>query len=280
MWGSIFNGLMPIFKMVGWFLVPVLAAVALLVLMVVVFFIHYRFFLKMPVPVSKHEKFKKPGILKKIFWLFPRQFIDDMFHRDPDEFKEYGLHMMCGEQGSGKTTAVVALLKDLEKRYPKCKVRSNFSYIGEVGAINHWKDLVHNDNGIYGQVEVLDEIQTWFSSLQSKDFPPEMITEISQQRKQRKMIIGTAQVFSRIAKPIREQTTFVYLPMTLAGCFTWVRVSKPRYWDDEKQTFKHYIRHYFFIHTKEVREAFDTYKKVEKYKKDGFKEDKLRLIEN
>lgn len=154
------------------------------------------------------------------------------------------------------------------------------NYLHQDGEINHWKELVQNDNGIYGQVEVLDEIQTWFSSLQSKDFPPEMITEISQQRKQRKMIIGTAQVFSRIAKPIREQTTFVYLPVTMFGCFTWVRVSKPRYWDDEKQTFKHYIKHYFFIHTKEVRDAFDTYKKIEKYKADGFKNDELRIVQN
>lgn len=244
------------------------------------FFFYYRFKLKMEVPVSIYEKYKTPSILKRIFWQFPQRFIDDLFHRDPDEFKEHGLHMFCGEQGSGKTISVVQKLIELKHRYPKSTIRTNMNYNHEDGAIEHWKDLVQNDNGIYGQVEVLDEIQTWFSSLQSKDFPPEMITEISQQRKQRKMIIGTAQVFSRIAKPIREQTTFVYLPMTIMGCLTWVRVSKPRYWDDEKQTFKHYIRHYFFVHTREVREAFDTYKKIEKYQAEGFKEDKLRIEAN
>ena len=96
--------------------------------------------------------------------------------------------MICGEQGSGKTVALCAKLLDLKKKYPKCLIRTNMNYLNQDDEIIHWKQLVDNDNGIYGQVEVLDEIQTWFSSLQSKDFPAEMITEISQQRKQRKNV--------------------------------------------------------------------------------------------
>lgn len=258
---------------------PIWVTAIIVSFMMFCFFIQYRFFKKLRVPYSEFEPYKAPSKLKRIFWQFPQRFIDDLFNRNPDEFKEHGLHMFCGEQGSGKTTAVVQKLLELQQRYPQSKVRTNMNYIHEVEPIEHWKTLVQNDNGIYGQIEVLDEIQTWFSSLQSKDFPPEMITEISQQRKQRKMIIGTAQVFSRIAKPIREQTTFVYLPMTFFGCFTWVRISKPQYWDDEKQAFKRFIRHYFFVHTDEIRNAFDTYKKIEKYQKDGFKEDKLRIVD-
>ncbi|WP_313150968.1 hypothetical protein [Lysinibacillus capsici] len=268
-----------IMKFIAIILSPVLLAVIVFVLSYGGWFLHYRLIKKMKVPVSEFPAYRAPGILKRIFWMFPKQLIDDLFHRDPDEFKEYGLHMFCGEQGAGKTTAVVELLVNrMKKRYPRSKIRTNMNFRYQDGPINHWEDLVQNENGIYGQIEVLDEIQTWFSSLQSKNFPPEMLTEISQQRKQRKMLVGTAQVYSRIAKPIREQTTFVYLPVTIMGCLTWVRVSKPRYWDDEKQTFKHYIKHYFFIHTKEVRDAFDTYEKIEKYKKEGFKDDKIRTL--
>lgn len=257
---------------------PVLIPVVVIVFMMFVFFFQYFFIKKMRVPTSDYEKYKKPSFWRRLFIEFPHRYIDDLFNRTPDEFKEHGLHMFCGEQGSGKTTSVVHKLLELQDKYPQCKIRTNMNYSHEHDAITHWKDLVQNDNGVFGQVEVLDEIQTWFSSLQSKDFPPEMITEISQQRKQRKMIIGTAQVFSRIAKPIREQTTYVYLPLTLFGCFTWVRVSKPHYWDDEKQRFKRYIKHYFFIHSEKVRDAFDTYQKIEKYKNEGFKEDKLRIV--
>lgn len=259
---------------------PVILIIIGIFVMMMYFFSKYRFVYKMKIPTPEVERTRPPGLLKKLLYLFPKTFIDDMFNRDADEFREYGLHMFCGEQGSGKTTAIVETLIRLKGRYPKSKIRTNMNYKNQDGEVNHWKELVQNDNGIYGQIEVLDEIQTWFSSLQSKDFPPEMITEISQQRKQRKMIIGSAQVFSRIAKPIREQTTFVYCPMTIMGCLTIVRVSKPKYWDDEKQQFKKFIRNYFFIHTKDVRDAFDTYLKIEKYKKDGFKEDTIRLVNN
>lgn len=221
--------------------------------------------------------YRKPSFFKRIFWDFPKQYVDDLFSNNPDEFKEYGLHMFCGEQGSGKTTAVVHKLLELQSKYPRLKVRTNMNYLFQDGEIYHWQDLIKNENGIFGQVEVLDEIQTWFSSNNSKDFPVEMLTEVSQQRKQRKMLIGTAQVFSRMAKPIREQTTFVYLPRTILGCFTWVRVSRPEYWNDEDQIFKRYIKHYFFIHNAKIRNSFDTYQKIEKYKEVGFKEDSVRL---
>lgn len=219
---------------------------------------------------SSSSRYKADSVLKRIYVDFPRQFWLDRFNRDPDEFDEYGLHLFCGEQGSGKTTAVVHLLQILKKKYPRLKIRTNFSYKYEDEELTDWKQLISNDNGIYGQVEVIDEIQTWFSSLQSKNFPPEMLTEISQQRKQRKMLIGTAQVFGRVAKPIREQTTFVYLPMTLFGCLTIVRVSKPIYYDEENFRFKKYIRTYFFVHNEKIRNAFDTYRKIERYRDEGF----------
>lgn len=272
--------LLILFKWVLILLSPLITAVLLVLLNSFGFFLFYRFIKKMPVPKRSQPLPKKQGVLYRLFWAFPRQLMIDFFERNPDEFREYGLHMIVGEQGSGKTTALVERLIWLQKEYPLAKVRTNMGYSEEMAPLEHWKDLVHNDNGIFGQIEVLDEIQTWFSSLQSKDFPPEMLTEISQQRKQRKMIFGTAQVFGRIAKPIREQTTFVYLPITFFGALTWVRVSKPRYYDEEKQRFKHYIRHYFFVHNKQIREAFDTYKKIEKYKSEGFKEENFRIVQN
>lgn len=258
-----------------WLLSPIWISLLILLINGTIFFIQYRFVKKMRVPTSLYEKRKPDGFFKRLFWLFPQRFIDDLFNRDPDAFSMHGLHMFCGEQGSGKTTAIAHMLLELKDKYPAVKVRTNMNYLHQDGEITHWKELVKNENGIYGQIEVLDEIQTWFSSNLSKDFPVDMITEISQQRKQRKALIGSAQVFSRIAKPIREQTTRVYLPVTFFGCLTWVRVSKPQYWDDEKQQFKRFIKHYFFVHTAEIRDSFDTYKKIEKYNEFGFKEDSV-----
>ena len=221
--------------------------------------------------IKSESKYKKTSMIKRLLWQFPRRLALDIVNRNPNHFREYGLHMFCGEQGSGKTVAVVEMLIRMKEIYPKVKIRTNMDYKYEDGKIESWRQLIKCDNGEFGQIEVIDEIQAWFSSLESKDFPPEMLAEISQQRKQRKMIVGTAQVFSRIAKPIREQTTFVYLPLTILGCLTIVRKTKTQFWDDEKQTFKRYLSTYFFVHTDKIREAFDTYKKIERYSKKGFK---------
>lgn len=219
---------------------------------------------------GKIPQVKRIGIFKRLFILFPNRLAKDIYNRDPLDFKEHGLHLFCGEQGSGKTTALVDMLLKWSKRYPSMKIYTNMDYKNQDGSLNHWKDILELNNDTYGVTIVLDEIQTWFSSNESKDFPPEMLTEISQQRKQRKAIIGTAQVFSRIAKPIREQATYIYLPMTIAGCLTIVRKTKAEFWDNEKQRFKRYIGTYFFVHTDEIRESFDTFKKIEKYKRIGF----------
>lgn len=217
-------------------------------------------------------KLVKRSILKRLYVDFPRRWALDVYERDPDQFKEYGLHMFCGHQGSGKTISMVHLIQSLQAKYPKLQLMTNMEMVGEDFKLSHWRDLIDNTNGEKGMICVLDEIQNWFNSMQSKNFPPEMLTEISQQRKQQKMLIGTSQVFSRIAKPIREQTTFVYCPRTILGCLTIVRRTRPEFWNDEKQIFTKFEKTYFFVHDDKIRNAFDTYKKIEKYSTQGFKE--------
>ena len=256
------------FKLILTVLSPVLILLAGMIISFFCQFIYLRtkgYKLKGSIP-----KVKKPGILKRLLIQFPNRLAKDIYNREPLEFNEYGLHLFCGEQGSGKTTAVVELIQRWKQRYPAMKVITNMDMKGEDKRLTHWRDILDYSNDIYGTAVVIDEIQAWFSSNESKNFPPEMLAEISQQRKQRKAIVGTAQVFSRVAKPIREQTHYIYLPMTLFGCLTIVRKTKREYWDDEKQRFRKYCGIYFFVHTDEIRNAFDTYKKIERYSKSGF----------
>jgi hypothetical protein len=216
---------------------------------------------------------RKPArsfFFKRILWDFPFRYWRDFFARDPDEFPHYGFHLICGEQGRGKTVALTDLLLRLQKQYPKVKVATNYEYANQDDAIDSSDDLVSGGNGIYGKILVLDEVQNWFNSLESKNFPVEMITEISQQRKQRKMIIGTSQVFNRVAKPIREQVHFLYKPVTILGCFTIVPVFKPIMNDDAQCEKMKFVRMYFFVHSDEIRDSFDTYKKIERMSKLGY----------
>lgn len=70
-------------------------------------------------------------------------------------------------------------------------------------------DLAKYSNGEFGVIYLIDEIQLYFNSLKSKNINPEVMVQISQQRKQRKHIVATSQVFGRMAKPLREQFSSV-----------------------------------------------------------------------
>lgn len=220
--------------------------------------------------IRKESTYKRNPWYMKVFVQFPRRLAKDIINSNPNHLKDTGLFIFCGEQGSGKTIAAVEFMLRYKKLYKYLKVYTNIAFTHQEGKIIHWRDLIGKNNGEFGMIAFLDEIQTWFSSNESKDFPSEMLTDICQQRKQRKILLGTAQVFSRVAKPIREQTTKIFLPMTFAGCLTIVRMTKPQYWDDEKQKFNRYTGWYFFVHTDVIRNSFDTYEKVERYSQAGF----------
>lgn len=209
--------------------------------------------------------------LYRFFVKFPQRLVLDYFNKDRDTFPEYGIRLICGEQGSGKTVTMAYLLRWYQKCYPLLKVKTNFGYIYENGTINDYTDIIASHNNNLGEIDCIDEVQNWFSSLQSKDFPVEMLNEITQQRKQRKMVLCTSQVFTRVAKPIREQTYLIYEPYTFFGCLTVVLKKKPVL-DSSGNVDKFKWRGiFFFVHNDELRNSFDTYRKIESMFKSGFK---------
>lgn len=227
--------------------------------------------MRLPKRQTLPTKIKNNSILARLFILFPRQFILDLFHRNPDAFPHHGLHLFCGEQGAGKTLAMIHFADTLKKKYPLANVRANFKVEFADKQINSIDDIIFQSNGELGEVQMIDEIQTWFNSLESKNFPIEMIQEICQQRKQRKIILGTSQVFTRVAKPIREQTMLIYEPITILGCMTIVRVSKPSLDENGGVLKKRRVKMYFFVHNEYLRNCYDTYEKIERLNKKGFK---------
>ena len=267
---SLIYALFTLLKTLLVFVLPFVFAFLVLIIIFFSFYFYFRFVKGMKPSVPDVLPSKKTSFWKNLFYLFPRRLTLDMLERDNNAFGKYGIHMVTGAQGSGKTITVVYLLQEWKKRYPRMEVNMCYKY--EDGELEHWQDLLEHNNGIYGVVNVIDECQVWFSNKESKELPPEMLGEISQQRKQRKATIGTVQVFNRLAKPFREQTHFVYIPYTFFGCLTVVRISKSKYYDANKDTFRRYCGMFMFAHTKELREAYDTYKKIEKYKDMEFSE--------
>lgn len=217
-----------------------------------------------------HKPVPQSNLFVKIFYEAPRMYVADIYDRDPDYFKYQGLVIYTGRQGQGKTVAMVRDIMMMQKEYPRAKCITNLSYEYEDGALTNWRQLIDYKNGIYGVIVGLDEIQNWFSSKQSKDFPPEMFEVVTQNRKNRRIIMATTQNFYQPAKDIRAQCTEVRKCMTLLGVFTIVHAVRPILDSNgEVQQWKH-IRFYCFVHDKEIRDSYDTYKVIESLMKSGF----------
>ena len=217
-----------------------------------------------------HRRYKKHSILRRLLIDLPHQFSQDMFDRKPDFFKYQGLIIFEGRQGSGKTSSMLEFTRRMQYEYPRSKCLSNLNYTNQDDELNHWSKLVDYKNGHYGVIAVMDELQNWFSSNQSKDFPPEMLQTITQNRKNRRIILGTAQNFYLLAKAIRSQCTEVRRCVTLLGCLTIVRRFEPIL--DSEGNVAEFKRRgmYFYIHDKKLRDCYDTYHVIESLSKSGF----------
>lgn len=262
-----------IFSLLQWVLYAAFAVAIPIVLMCGILFIIGLFRgYKVPKRSIKRKLYYADRFnpLKLLFWELPNRLIKDFFNRDPDSFYTYGVHLFCGEQGSGKSISAAHFAKMTMERYPCAKLASNIDLNFQDSKITSWKNILTTNNGTKGQIIFLDEIQNWFSSNESKNFPPEMLTEITQQRKQRKIVIGTSQVFGRVSKPIREQITLLYKPLTIFGALTIVRVYKVDLKDDGTVEKMHFRRWYAFVHDDELRNCYDTYEKVERLSVKGF----------
>lgn len=268
-----------LFKMVLdfiiWIAVRLIAVIAALLIpfsiMCLARYVHYyRQGLRFPQRKTL-STYHKRSFFKRIFLDFPDRFIKDRLTANPDKFPYNGLIMVCGEQGSGKSCCVVHLLLALKKMFPNVKISSNIDIAFQDAQISSPDDIILNDNGENGCIKFLDEIQNWFNSNESASFPVEMLAEISQQRKQSSLFVGTSQKFNRIGKAIREQTHFLLLPMTIAGCLTIVRVYKPTLDSNGDVKKSRRIKTYFFVHTDEIREAYNTYEKVKRISIKGWK---------
>ena len=225
---------------------------------------------------GEHHIVKKHNFFRRIFIDFPHQFVLDLFERDPEFFKYQGLIIFEGRQGAGKTVSMIEFAMRMQEEYPLAKCTSNLAYKYENNALKDWRMLMNYKNGKKGVIVIMDELQNWFSSNDSKNFPPEMLGVITQNRKNRRIILGTSQNFYLLAKAIRSQATEVRRCTTLLGALTIVRRAEPIL-DSEGNVAEWKKRGmYFFVHNKKLREAYDTYKVIENLSKSGFKEYRFR----
>ena len=206
----------------------------------------------------------------------------------PNYFNPDGLVVFTGAQGTGKTLSAVKYVYKLLKMYPKSILISNlllrdFPFDNKrVFEFKNGEDLSKYNNGEQGVIFLIDEIQLYFNSLESKNINPDVMVQISQQRKQRKHIVCTSQVFGRMAKPLREQFSSVIICKNLLGFIQFNRlVDRDSISDTESTTgteLKGQVKKRFlYFHNPNFYTKYDTYYVIQQNKFVAEEEKKLGI---
>lgn len=114
-------------------------------------------------------------------------------------------------------------------------------------------------SGKYGVIFLIDEIHNYFHSHDSKSMPMWVVQVFSQQRKQRILILGTAQSWKDVIKAIRDQIRNL---VKCSRLFFVIRqyAADPRDIENEygEEVLPEWRAKGFFFQNKEMREGFDT----------------------
>lgn len=141
--------------------------------------------------------------------------VQALFHRkEPKPFDLYGVYLYCGRVGCGKTISMVARATQVKHLYPNVKIYSNFECDISDGVITSWEQLedLHNfdkNGNEQGILFLFDEIHLTFSSQAWQTAPDNLLSYISLQRKNKKCIFCSSQVWTRVNKVIREQADYI-----------------------------------------------------------------------
>lgn len=188
-------------------------------------------------------------------------------------FKPYGLTCFVGRQGGGKTISMVEYLDRMKELYPDCIVVTNFNYIKQDMPFTSWRQFTEVRNGLKGVIFAIDELQNEYNSNNWKDFPEDLLSVVTMQRKQRIKIVATSQVFTRVVKQLREQCYEVVECKTFLGRWTRQKcydADDYNYIIDNPTPERRFRTRkkwkYSFIQNNIVRKLFDSYAVVESIK--------------
>lgn len=187
---------------------------------------------------------------------------------NPDYFYPAGIWVFCGPQGSGKTLSAVKCLKEMIAEYPKAKICSNLDVKGldrEIIPFTDYSQLKDLSNGIHGIIFLLDEIHVLWNSLESKEIPISEMACFCQMRKDRRVIIGTSQVYGRIAKPIREQLQYVIDCENYFGLLQHNTILDPAKAEEKDGKIEcEVVGHRWWFHSPDLYSSYDTLFKINK----------------
>jgi len=232
---------------------------------------------KKQMPSKRYEVLREKFFIVKV-GLFIVNVLKDLkthFKRDRRKMNLYGLTMYAGMQGEGKTVSLVEQLEYIRSRFPDVPICTNFGYEKETFPLDDWNFITETDfkeeypNGI---VIAIDEIQNEFSVYETRNFNMDLLHKITQQRKSGVKIYGTSQHFTRVTKPLRQQTFEVVECKTFLGRWTFQRCFDAQEYDalvENPLKLRKLPRKWRrnFVQSDKLRSMYDSYAVIDRLKK-------------
>lgn len=195
------------------------------------------------------------------------------FRANPTFFDPDGIWVFTGPQGSGKTLSCVHTAIQMADYYPRALLCSNIDikgYEDRYIPFESYDQLSELDNGIEGVIFVLDELHILWNSLESKNVPFSEMATFCQMRKARRIILGTSQVYGRIAKPIREQLKYCFICQNYLGIFQHNVILDPSCTEEKDgHVSAPIVGNNWFFHTPEMYNSYETLSKVRRIDRNG-----------
>lgn len=206
----------------------------------------------------------------------------DIAHRDPDTFPYTGIYIYEGTQGRGKTMCMVYDTLKMLHDYPKCILLDNLGISAE-GINNthynleHWKQILDINNGKYGNITIIDETQLWWSSKESSKLDPNVLTILCQNRKNRRIILGSCQKFYLMAKDLRMQCTELRSAFHIGPIMGYIR-KEPLLDTSGELSRVRFKGIKIFLQSQELRDSYDTFKILQRLSATGFADPKDNIL--
>lgn len=132
--------------------------------------------------------------------------------RDDEHAFPIGSAVFVGYQGQGKTLSMVDYAFRIKQEFPKCKIYSNIRLFGVdyryIYSDEDVKEALSVQNGKYGVLVLLDEAHLYFGK--KTGIGLEVLTAISQQRKDRRRIVFSSQIWEELDISLRKQVKDIY----------------------------------------------------------------------
>ena len=199
--------------------------------------------------------------------------------KDWINFEGFGLHIYVGMFGSGKTISMVEKAYRIAKAFPQVRILTNMKLVGfpehtEIIELKNYKQIIEMPGDT---LILIDEISSILNSRRwdKEGVPPALLGQLLQVRKQKKMLLSTAQRFGHVDKLVRDITFTVIECRTYFKRWTF-QTSYDGYDYENANMMKPAIPvgHYDFLQTDKVRNLYDTWELIGNMKKEEFLSDK------